>query len=682
MFLRGFRASRNHSPRWSQIGACRKRRRRFAPGLLPLEPRALLSTLTVTSDADSGKGSLRAELALAQNGDTIVFSPKAYGTITLTSGPLEVATGVSIEGSGAGKLTVSGDDSSNVFDVDKGVTASISGLTITDGVSPNFYEAGGIFNQGTLTLTDAVVTGNSAPPGTYAGAGGIENAGTMTIADSTISHNYGPYAGGVNSYGPLTITDSTISGNSADLVNGVGGIESNKSLTITGSTISGNSGSDGAINAFSGLDLVSSVVSGNTGLAMGCFGTSTITDSQIVNNTNNVGPGGSANGGGINDNGDLTITGSTISGNTAEGLFAYGGGIEINSNVLTIRDCTIQDNQAIAGGNAWGGAVDISDSVMSVSDSSFVDNSANGASLADGGALFINGSDGSTTVVDCTFSGDQALAGINNPPGDYTAGAEGGAIAGRFGSSPLTISGSTFNNNSAQSGLGGGSSGGAVTNAGALTVSSSLFAGNAAIGGTDGGGAAGGALDGGAPATITGSTFIGNRAVGGSSGPASEYNFVFGGNAEGGAIDSGTLTVTDCVIAGNSATGGAVPASDPAGSAFAGTGRGGGIYCGRSLQVIGSTIVGNSAVAGANAPGFFGENGGGGVFISGTSARASFTDDLIALNATTVGSGDGQAYGGGIYIGIGALTTLTNTEVVGNKASTAGNNIYGTYTDG
>ena len=65
-----------------------------------LEPRALLSTLTVTNDADSGQGSLRYELGQAQNGDTIVFSPKAYGTITLSSGPLEVATGVNIKGPG------------------------------------------------------------------------------------------------------------------------------------------------------------------------------------------------------------------------------------------------------------------------------------------------------------------------------------------------------------------------------------------------------------------------------------------------------------------------------------------------------------------------------------------------------------------------------------------------------
>ena len=140
--------------------------------------------------------------------------------------------------------------------------------------------------------------------------------------------------------------------------------------------------------------------------------------------------------------------------------------------------------------------------------------------------------------------------------------------------------------------------------------------------------------------------------------------------------------MTDCVIAGNSATGGAVPASDPAGTAFAGTGQGGGIHCGGSLQVTGSTIVGNSAVGGANGPAFFSDNGGGGVFISGSSAQAAFTNDLIAGNSTTVAPGDGNAYGGGIYIGTGALTVLTNTQVVGNTASTAGNNIYGTYTDG
>src|SRR5205809_5960948 len=50
-----------------------------------LEGRLLLSTLTVTSLQDSGAGSLRAEIAAAQSGDTIVFSATLSSSTTLTS---------------------------------------------------------------------------------------------------------------------------------------------------------------------------------------------------------------------------------------------------------------------------------------------------------------------------------------------------------------------------------------------------------------------------------------------------------------------------------------------------------------------------------------------------------------------------------------------------------------------
>ena len=86
----------------------RRPRQTFRPDLLALETRALLSTLTVTNDNDSGTGSLRAQLAAAHAGDTINFAPSAYGTINLTSGPLQVATSVKIKGPGAKEVTVSG----------------------------------------------------------------------------------------------------------------------------------------------------------------------------------------------------------------------------------------------------------------------------------------------------------------------------------------------------------------------------------------------------------------------------------------------------------------------------------------------------------------------------------------------------------------------------------------------
>jgi hypothetical protein len=69
----------------------------------------LLSTLTVTNNDDSGPGSLRAAIAAASSGETINFAPSLDGqTITLTSGELDIARSLDIEGPGAGRLTVSG----------------------------------------------------------------------------------------------------------------------------------------------------------------------------------------------------------------------------------------------------------------------------------------------------------------------------------------------------------------------------------------------------------------------------------------------------------------------------------------------------------------------------------------------------------------------------------------------
>src|SRR5438876_8223193 len=71
------------------------------------------ATITVTSTADSGAGSLRAALASASDGDTIDFS--VTGTITLTSGELLVGKSVTISGPGAANLAVNGNAAGRVF---------------------------------------------------------------------------------------------------------------------------------------------------------------------------------------------------------------------------------------------------------------------------------------------------------------------------------------------------------------------------------------------------------------------------------------------------------------------------------------------------------------------------------------------------------------------------------------
>jgi hypothetical protein len=112
---------------------------------------------------------------------------------------------------------------------------------------------GGVFNSGTLTISNSTLTGNKAYEG-----GGMYNSGTATITNSMISSNsatpykhctttkpkhcylYGGSGAGVLNYlGDLTVTDSTISGNKANSGGGLFNYSGN--LTVQNSTISKNS---------------------------------------------------------------------------------------------------------------------------------------------------------------------------------------------------------------------------------------------------------------------------------------------------------------------------------------------------------------------------------------------------------------------------------------------------------
>src|SRR5262249_12613969 len=91
---------RSLSPRRHSASArCPNTRGHFRPRLEALEGRDLPSTLTVVNLSDSGPGSLRAEIAAAQNGDTVAFDPSLKAqAIFLTSGELVIDKSLDIEG--------------------------------------------------------------------------------------------------------------------------------------------------------------------------------------------------------------------------------------------------------------------------------------------------------------------------------------------------------------------------------------------------------------------------------------------------------------------------------------------------------------------------------------------------------------------------------------------------------
>src|SRR6516225_602776 len=103
------------------------------------------ATITVMNTNDNGSGSLRAAIDSAQDGDTISFDVSVTGTITLTSGELLVNKSVTISGPGANMLAVDANHTSRVLHIASGKDVTISRLTVTNGLPPD-YLGGGIYN--------------------------------------------------------------------------------------------------------------------------------------------------------------------------------------------------------------------------------------------------------------------------------------------------------------------------------------------------------------------------------------------------------------------------------------------------------------------------------------------------------------------------------------------------------
>ena len=277
------------------------------PVLEPLEPRILLTTYIVTSLADAvavdGEITLREALEAANTdatvhdapagsgADTIQFAPELFGsgmaTVALTGPQLDILDDVTLTGPGAEKLAIDAGGSSRVVEVQAGVTALMSGLTVTGGYTTGTQSSdygGGIHNAGHLTLTDAAVVGNSTD--SYRGAG-IWNGGTLLVADSRIAENTGDtWGGGIANDGTLTVTRSLIADNTT-IYDG-GGIFNNGPLTVTNSTITGNTArSDGGVQAVGGeAVIVNTTIVGNrvqSGGAAGLAGgTQTLVHNSII----------------------------------------------------------------------------------------------------------------------------------------------------------------------------------------------------------------------------------------------------------------------------------------------------------------------------------------------------------------------------------------------------------------
>ena len=307
--------------------------------------RAQAATILVTSSADNGPGTLRAAITAANNGDAIAFALNLPATITLITGELLITKSITISGPGSGSLTISGNNSSRVFNIGTSNTVNISGVRIADGVADGGGVGAGIYvDTATLTLTNCAVHNNHASGGGTASGGGIySNQSQLTFNGCTVDSNTATGdGGGIYTTGSsLTIDRTTITGNSAiiggGLFNGAGTVSITDSLVNTNTATHGG----GAAN-------------------VGTVGTATLNVNNCTFSSNTV-AGTTATGSQIYNWGQLTTTSGNIANTTivsdnVAGGFSGGAVYNNNGASLTIGnsilDATAQEHTIINNGTS------------------------------------------------------------------------------------------------------------------------------------------------------------------------------------------------------------------------------------------------------------------------------------------------------------------------------------------
>ena len=207
---------------------------------------------------------------------------------------------------------------------------------------------GAVYSLGTKTVTlvgsrfsDNTATGNSGNPGNggNGGAIGVDGAqrtvticGTRILANHSTAYGTGFFSVGYDALSPTTFYRTTFQGNvqTSSTEFAAGAYVQGVPFTITESSFLQNQ------------------ANGYSGLFLGPGATGTIENSTFYGNLAREGLGGAI---AVNTTAPVTIVNSTIVGNQASGVNAFGGGIQVGAtNALTLRNVVLAFN---TGGNVW-----------------------------------------------------------------------------------------------------------------------------------------------------------------------------------------------------------------------------------------------------------------------------------------------------------------------------------------
>ncbi len=287
---------------------------------------ALATTFIVETLDDPGPTlqlSLREAVLMSGSGDTIEFAPELSGTIALLHGEIAIGHALAIVGPGADVIRIDAGKTSRIFNISAAISSAslaafdvaISGLALTGG-SVTGDNGGAIVSNGSnLTISQCVITGNSA-----SGAGGALaiNGRNFTITTTLVSDNVsGSNGGGLFAFNPYD------------------GISPSSQVVEAASFVGNSSGGSGGAIALS-LALIPAVGAPPVGPAA----------IELINVTL-AGNGATSTGGGIYASAGagsiLTIASSTIVDNSA----GTGGGVDAGGSP-TLVDSIVADNPVVA----------------------------------------------------------------------------------------------------------------------------------------------------------------------------------------------------------------------------------------------------------------------------------------------------------------------------------------------
>lgn len=333
----------------------------------------------------------------------------------------------------------------------------------------------GLYGTGQLELREALTITNNNPGADTITFGSALSGSTITLAGGTqLTIADDLTLTGLGS-GNLTIdgaaasrvllvddtdytTNKTVSISGMTIQNGAlaagnfgAGIANEDTLTLTDLVVTNNTLTNGS------FDLGAGIYNGSQSFGSNGFGASlTLANVTVSNNTNGVGAG-------IYSIGNLTMTDSTVSGNTAD---SNGGGLWFAGVTMSVTGSTFGGNTTPAGAGFVGGGIILTGTgVQTITNSVITSNTATG----DGGGLLSSIPNSATvSVSNSTISGN-------------TSGARGGGIADYNGN--VTVTNSTVSGNTAAAGGGGIAELGFL----AMTITNSTIAFNTTTGGTGGG---------------------------------------------------------------------------------------------------------------------------------------------------------------------------------------------------